>query len=65
MIPATSDALSGQRRSRFWRVCKWLVISMRLIIAPGAAFQSAFFRTPVFLLRQSELGDQLQLAISF
>src|SRR6266704_3280638 len=27
--------------------------------------RSAFFRAPVFLLCQSEFGDQLQLAISF
>jgi hypothetical protein len=65
MIPATSDALSGQCRSRFRRVCKWLVVSMGLIIATCAVFQSAFFRAPAFLLYQSEFGNQLQLAVTF
>jgi len=65
MIPATSDVLSGRCQSPFQRVCRWLVISMGLIIAASAVFQSAFFRAPVFPLCQSEFGDQLQLAISF
>jgi len=35
---------------------------MQGAISTRSAF---FFRTPVFLLCQSEFGDQLQLAISF
>jgi len=44
MIAATSDSSSGRssssrRRSRLWRVCKWLLISVALIIAAGIVFQ--------------------------
>jgi hypothetical protein len=38
MISATSDSSSGRSRLR-WRVCKWLIMSMVLIVAAGALFQ--------------------------
>lgn len=34
-----SDPAVNRRRSRSWRVFKWLIISVGLIVAVGAAFQ--------------------------
>src|SRR5258705_1628932 len=37
----TSDPAANRRRSRSWRVFKWLIISVGLIVAAGAVFQFA------------------------
>jgi pimeloyl-ACP methyl ester carboxylesterase len=44
MSSATSDSSSGRSsssrpQSRLWRVCKWLIISMALIVVAGGIFQ--------------------------
>lgn len=39
MISATSDPSSIRSRLRVWRLCKWLSISMALIVAAAALFQ--------------------------
>jgi pimeloyl-ACP methyl ester carboxylesterase len=39
MISPNSDPSSGRGRSRLWRACKWLIISVGLIVAAGAVFQ--------------------------
>jgi len=35
----TSGPIDSRRRLSFWRVCKWLIMSVALIVAAGAVFQ--------------------------
>jgi pimeloyl-ACP methyl ester carboxylesterase len=39
MASATSELLSVRSRLRFRRLCKWLIVSVALIVAAGAVFQ--------------------------
>ncbi len=39
ILTTTSDLTSGRRRFSFWRLCKWLVISLVLVVAADALFQ--------------------------
>ena len=36
---AASGPINSRRRLSFWRVCKWLIMSVALIVAAGAVFQ--------------------------